>query len=219
MLTEPENYLYIYVVARDFGFAPNPFHGYCTLATCVPKIRARAKEGDWVMGVGGSRLKATGKLIYLMKVTETCTFNDYWNDLRFIRKKPVRNGSLLMMVGDNIYHQEPGKKKWIQLDSHHSNPNGSKNIDNVKRDTSANNVLISNHFYYFGKNAKKIDLMKIGYKNHRGHSKIDLNENKISSFIARFEKKNRSSINLVMGDPFDFLSATKRVNQISGKIS
>ena len=31
--------LFSYVVARDFAFAPNPFHGYCTLATCKPIIR------------------------------------------------------------------------------------------------------------------------------------------------------------------------------------
>lgn len=42
--------LYSYVVARDFGFAPNPFHGYCTLATCKPDIRATASVGDWVIG-------------------------------------------------------------------------------------------------------------------------------------------------------------------------
>lgn len=28
---------YSYVVARDFGFAPNPFNGFLTLATCKPK--------------------------------------------------------------------------------------------------------------------------------------------------------------------------------------
>lgn len=33
--------LYSYVVAHDFGFAPNPFDGLCTLATCKPDIRKR----------------------------------------------------------------------------------------------------------------------------------------------------------------------------------
>ena len=44
--------LHSYVVARDYGFAPNPFFGVCTLATCKPKIRSAAKLGDWVMGTG-----------------------------------------------------------------------------------------------------------------------------------------------------------------------
>ena len=44
--------LYSYIVARDFGFAPNPFYGFCTLATCKPKIREHASVGDWVVGTG-----------------------------------------------------------------------------------------------------------------------------------------------------------------------
>ena len=55
---------YIYVVARDFGFAPNPFHGFLTLATCKPHIRKDAQVDDWVVGMGGSRLKATGHCVF-----------------------------------------------------------------------------------------------------------------------------------------------------------
>jgi hypothetical protein len=38
--------IFVYVVKHDGGFAPNPFHGFCTLACCKPKIRKGAKEGD-----------------------------------------------------------------------------------------------------------------------------------------------------------------------------
>lgn len=31
-----------YVIPFDSGFAPNPFHGICTLATCKPKVRLSA---------------------------------------------------------------------------------------------------------------------------------------------------------------------------------
>ena len=86
---------YIYVVARDFGFAPNPFHGYCTLATCKPIIRRVAKVGDWVVGVGGKDLDATGRLIFAMQVTETMSFNDYWSSPEYRDKRPVRNGRLV----------------------------------------------------------------------------------------------------------------------------
>jgi hypothetical protein len=75
--------LYVYVVDRDFGFAPNPFHGCCTLATCKPEIRKGARIGDWLMGVGGSRLRATGKCIFLMNISEILTFETYWADTRF----------------------------------------------------------------------------------------------------------------------------------------
>ena len=212
-------YLYIYVVDRDFGFAPNPFHRLCTFATCMLRIRGSAQIGDWIMGVGGARLKATGRCIYLMKVSEILTFNDYWSDARFQNKKPLRNGSLVMMVGDNIYHQETGSKRWIQEDSHHSNPDGSPNPQNLKKDTGSINVLISDHFYYFGKNAPDVDLASIGYKNHIGHSKKILSDAAVAALIDRIEQHYKSEMNLVQADPFDFLAASKRVDQATGKIS
>src|SRR5207302_8257370 len=70
--------VYIYVVDRDFGFAPNPFHGFCSLATCKPGIRNTANVGDWVIGMGGSRLKATGRCVFAMLITDKITHNEYW---------------------------------------------------------------------------------------------------------------------------------------------
>jgi len=211
--------LYIYVVDRDFGFAPNPFHGYCTLATCKPKLRASVQIGDWIMGVGGCNLKATGRCVYLMRVSEIINFNDYWSDARFQVKKPLRNGSKIMMVGDNIYHRKEGDKSWIQEDSHHSNPDGSPNADNIKTDTSSNNVLISDHFYYFGKAAPEIDLTSIGFKNHIGHSKKPLGSVEVANFLTQLEQRYKKEINLVQADPFDFFRASKRVNQVTGKVT
>src|SRR5258708_7574609 len=135
--------VFMYVVARDFGFAPNPFHGTCTLATCKPRIRNKAAIGDWVIGVGGSRLDATGKCVFAMQVSETTTFGEYWSDPRFLDKKPVRNGSQRMLVGDNIYHRDPGTHGWMQADSHHSLADGGVNKDNLTRDTSSEGVLVS----------------------------------------------------------------------------
>ncbi|MFK5949296.1 MAG: hypothetical protein QM500_11070 [Methylococcales bacterium] len=219
MLVIMAAYLYIYVVDRDFGFAPNPFHRYCTLATCKPQIREHAQVGDWIMGVGGRRLKATGKCVFLLRVSEILTFNEYWADMRFQKKKPVRNGSLVMMVGDNIYHQQVGSESWVQEDSHHSNQDGTCNTENLKRDTTSTNVLVSEHFYYFGKCAPSVDLASIGYKNHIGHGKKSFSDKDIASFIGKIEQQHKSEINLVMDDPFDFLAASKRVNQATGKIS
>lgn len=213
------NCLYIYVVDRDFGFAPNPFHGICTLATCKPKIRKHAQIGDWIMGVGGRRLKATGKCVFLLKVSEILTFNDYWIDIRFQKKKPLRNGSLVMMVGDNIYHQEGANNSWVQEDSHHSNQDGSSNSENLTRDTGSTNVLASEHFYYFGKSALPVDLASIGYKNGVGHSKKMLSDKAIVDFIDKIEQQHKSGTNLVLDDPFDFSDASKRVDQSTRKIT
>jgi hypothetical protein len=147
--------LFSYVVARDYGFAPNPFYGWCTLATCKPKIRAAASVGDWVIGTGAkSKYGLAGYLIFAMQVEETCDFDAYWSDQRFSAKKPVLNGSLKQLYGDNIYHRVGGR--WKQEDSHHSHAGGRANRDNIARDTSANRVLLSRRFVYFGENAPAI---------------------------------------------------------------
>src|ERR1700758_4385988 len=98
--------LYSYVVARDYGFAPNPFYGVCTLATCKPAIRKGAGIGDWVVGTGGAANKLTGHLVYAMQVTEALSFDEYFADPRFQEKKPDLSGSLKRAFGDNIYYRE-----------------------------------------------------------------------------------------------------------------
>lgn len=145
---------YSYVISRDYGFAPNPFGYYCTLATCKPSIRKMANIGDWVIGTGSARYQQTEHLVFAMKVSEKLTFNQYWNDFRFLYKRPVLNGSLKQTYGDNIYYQD--QSGWHQSDSHHSNKDGTANMHNLTRDTSFPFVLISNYFFYFGKNAVRI---------------------------------------------------------------
>lgn len=148
--------LHSYTVARDFGFAPNPFYGVCTLATCKPEIRKSARIGDWVAGIGSKTAGFEGKIVYAMKVTEKMTFDKYWRDQRFQRKKPYFYGSVKQAYGDNIYHREKNNDTWIQEDSHHSFPNGLLNQHNLDRDTKTDKILISNDFYYWGNNAIEV---------------------------------------------------------------
>lgn len=145
-----------YIITRDFGFAPNPFHGILTLATCKPRIRKNAKVGDYLIGI--SPKSKGSKLIYMAKVEEITTFDNYWVDPRFQNKKPVMNGSKKTLYGDNIYHHEDGE--WKQANSHHSKENGLINIENLKRDTgTTDNVLICPVFYYLG--AAMIDIAHV----------------------------------------------------------
>ncbi|TKG89252.1 hypothetical protein EYV94_26020 [Puteibacter caeruleilacunae] len=140
---------YSYVVARDFGFAPNPFGRYCTLATCKPRIRKNADIGSWIFGITPRDKGAGNKLVFAMKVTQKMTFNEYWESPDFQYKKPVLNGSLKQMYGDNIYHKDDNGN-WFQADSHHSKEGGEINKENLNRDTKGEFVLISDCFYYFG---------------------------------------------------------------------
>lgn len=211
--------VYIYVVDRDFGFAPNPFHGVCTLATCKPPIRKRARIGDWVIGMGGRRLNATGRCIYAMEVTQTATFNEYWNGPEFLDKRPVRNGSRVMMVGDNIYHRPAGEAFWKQLDSHHSLADGSANPVNVEKDTRTDRVLISRNFHYFGAEAPLVPvwmLERIGFRNAIGHRVFDLDScSELMIWIA----SHRGAANTVLADPFDFKESEKRYTGIGSTVA
>ncbi len=143
--------LYSYTVRHDYGFAPNPFFGFCTLATCKPLIRAGAQVGDYIVGLGARPNGEEHQAVYLMQVSEITDFDTYWDDPRFYRKRPNLFGSLKVAFGDNIYHRG-ADGTWIQADSHHSYPDGSTNFHNLRRDTfRTRHVLIGNRFSYFGR--------------------------------------------------------------------
>lgn len=72
--------LYSYVLRSDTGFAPNPFYGYCTLATCKPDIRRLARIGDWVIGTGSVENVGPGRLVYAMRVEAVLTLDQYDED-------------------------------------------------------------------------------------------------------------------------------------------
>jgi len=138
-----------YKLIHDYGFAPNPFHGFCTLATCKPHVRNSANMGDWIIGTGAITTRLQNRLIYIMQVSDKITFDEYWGGDRYQIKKPILNSSLVRMHGDNIYHKDLDGI-WHQSNSQHSNSDGSVNAFNMKRDLSCNYVLIGDHFFYFG---------------------------------------------------------------------
>jgi len=137
-LTDDESSLFSYVVATDSGFAPNPRHGYCTLATCKPKIRSAANVGDWVLGTAPV---STGEeeMVFLAQVDEKLTFNEYYRDERFEAKRPENDPS-----GDNIYYREDSNL--VQVDD----PPAHDSDDDRDHDTQTDAVLIGSLFWYFG---------------------------------------------------------------------
>ena len=177
--------LYSYVVARDFGFAPNPFYGFCTLATCKPKIRKTASVSDWVIGTGSKTNQRNGYLVYAMRVTETMSFNDYWQDPRFRNKRPDMYASRKKAFGDNIYYKDPVSDEWCQIDSHHSHCDGTPNYKNVCNDTQVDRVLISNDFIYWGATGPELPMFCVDNFCHdrQGH-KCRFPEEVVAELIA-----------------------------------
>jgi hypothetical protein len=183
--------LFSYVVARDYGFAPNPFFGVCTLATCKPGIRGAAALGDWVVGTGTSTRRRAGYLVFVMKVEEAMSFDEYWADPRFVQKRPNLHGSKKQAFGDNIYHRADPKAPWQQLDSHHSFVDGTPNSANIKNDTQANRILVSHDFAYWGGAGPRIPAKFRNYSGvdlcaGRGHKQKLFSEAFITEFVAWF---------------------------------
>ena len=177
----------------------------------MPRIRVRAQVDDWVIGMGGARLKATGRCVYAMRVTAILSFNDYWASEAYFDKRPVRNGSSLMMVGDNIYHRDQNDNSWHQADSHHSNPDGSPNLLNVNKDTSADRVLLSRDFFYFGRTAPVVPsslLEQLGFRNGRNHRVFE--DCRCVALLNWLATECRGARNVIAGDPFDFDHSARR---------
>ena len=133
-----------YIIKHDTGLAPNPFWNYCTLAVCTPNhINARLQKDDWILGLSS---KNTGnKIVYLMKLTEEkMSFDDYFYDYRFDKKKPNIRGNNKQLVGDNFYHLN-NSGKWEQMHTLLHNTEEERN-----RDLKNSYVFISNYFFYFG---------------------------------------------------------------------
>lgn len=144
--------VYSYVVDHDLGFAPNPFHGRCSLAACKPAIRKHAQIGDLIVGTGSKPNGIVGRVSYWMLVDEIVDFNLYWLDVRFSRKRPMMNGSLSQIYGDNIYHRETDDSPYLQENSFHSNADGSLNLPNWQRDTgTTDRVLLASAYAFWGR--------------------------------------------------------------------
>ena len=178
--------LFSYVVEHDKGFAPNPFHGICTLAQCKYRIDATrprnlvemAEVGDWIIGTGGANLNKSaghGKLIYAMRVAEKLTLEEYYEDKRFKCKKKKTNGTYEQKKGDNFYHNDWEKKNRF--------------------------VLTGHQFYYFGRNAQDIKDIS-GILPHELHNiekkgpgyRYDFSEGFLENFVKWIECKYNTGI-------------------------
>lgn len=187
-----------YRMDHDYGFAPNPFWGTLTLATCKAQIR-KSKSlavGDWIVGMGSKAMGNEWKVVYVAQVDEIITFDQYWKDPRFQVKKANIKGSLMQMYGDNVYHTVKGKV--VQEPCAHSNDANGKH---KKSDISGKNVLLCKRFFYFGDQAFLLpeEFEYIGNTgNPRATKYKDLDDDRINSFITWLSAKYTTGIH---GDP------------------
>lgn len=148
-----KNFLHVYTMTEDSGFAPHANDEWVSLACCAGPIREYTEIGNFVLGVAGKTMKDVPEHLplYLMQVDEKMTFNKYFHDPRFVGRV------------DNIYVKKGGEYDQDRRnvkDKRYNNFHKDKEDDDTKKSEF---VLLSRHFYYFGnywKNDKENKLYK-----------------------------------------------------------
>lgn len=203
--------LYSYVMTEDTGFAPNPYHGVLTLACCKPQIRLCANVGDWVMGTAGKVLtrnahkqlgwsaEDVGRLVYLMKITGKLTRSEYWENFD---EKEYRKGEWPGEVGDNIYELVGKDYKGPTEGARHKPGDKVVDLGPKERGYPHSEVLTSNEFYYFGKEAPKLppELGLIFVHKNRLH-KVIADQGKINELLAYLKNQYGLPSNKPIGEP------------------
>ena len=181
-------------MTHDSGFAPNPFHGIMTLATCKWMMREKkdplADTNLYIAGFTSQKLcgdkVGEERLVYVMKVMEKLTYQEYYEDTRFQCKKPSNENSI-SKAGDNIYHLQNGK--YIQ-DANANHDDCGDMIDDLK----SQYVLLSNEFYYFGIGAIPVDNFRIRVPQlQAGHG---VENNNFQSLLIYLEQNYQRNIPL-----------------------
>ena len=204
--------LITYKMTTDSGFAPNPFFGVLTLATCKPAIRRspNIKKDNWISGWTSRTLcgDAVGqeRLVYLAKIDNIIPIAEYWKDYPQKRNNGKDDNSL-ESFGDNIY--EPTTTGFIAHANVHHNPKNDPHEKQKKRDIGGKKVIICKEFYYFGKDdSVVITNPSINRPTGRGHRFSNIDDNFINEVRDLFINtlKNKGSIK-----KDDFFKQIKRV--------
>jgi len=114
----------------------------------------------------------------------------YSADPRFHLKIPTRGR--IEEKGDNIYRKDK-QGHFVQHKSYHD-------ASNVEKDTRVDSVLVSNHFFYFGRNGIIIPLFSKIIKKGPGH-KIITDARTIVSFVSALEDNYQKGL---LGEPSNF---------------
>ena len=161
-MTKEKPDIYIYKLVCDDGGAPCICYGKISLCICKPMIRRTAKEGDWIIGVGGKKIG--GKLIYIMRVGEVIDGKDYYSPKRRnYWKRP-----------DCIYEWTGKEYRWRKGARYHSQEHLNHDLGDPEKGCKRAICLVGDCFAYFGDSSKETQIEKIEdvyEKLRQGHRK------------------------------------------------
>ena len=147
--------------------------------------------GDWIVGTGSAENIGNDKLIYAMKITEKLAFEQYSLDKRFQNKIPTKGR--MEERGDNIFYKDKDGGYVLRKSLHTEKEK--------KRDLSTDAVLVSDCYFYFGKNGCLIPTeFKAIIKKGPGH-KCDFYLDFASRVIKWVEENFLKGL---QGEPFDY---------------
>ncbi|NEN24631.1 hypothetical protein G3O08_14080 [Cryomorpha ignava] len=186
--------IYSYILRIDDGAAPNPFGDLCTLAICKPAIRRTASIGDWVIGTGSKNTKLSDRktydfsnsIVYAMKITDVKTLKEYDDFCKKSLKCKLPNWQSKdwkKRIGDCIYNYEVVGEPQMR--------NGVHNEGSRITDLGGHNALMSDHFYYFGVEARPLPAnFKDLIKKNQGHKKVERLDliSEFEGWISQFQK-------------------------------
>jgi len=140
-----ESRYFLYKMTDDNGGAPCVQNGFLSIAICKPRIRKAAKIGDWLIGVGGSRLE--NRFIYMAEVTDTAENGIYYTHPSFAGR-PDRiyefNSEDILKIRKNARYHSDGAS--ILSDA---------GLQDEKGYFPSARVLISLNFRYLGKSGTR----------------------------------------------------------------
>jgi hypothetical protein len=119
-----------------------------------------------------------------MRVSEVLPLEDYdwWTKTNLPNKIPnVSSADYRRRVGDSIYDFSKGAPR--------QRP-GVHNASNIGTDLGGKNVLISDHFYYFGDAAIKIPAYLLPIVHQRQGHKVRLNRPYVERFLRWLKSRN-----------------------------
>lgn len=156
-----ETRMWSYRMTYDTMFAPNPFFGLLTLATCKPMIRRSQnnEKGMWIAGWTACTIhnadksitrseKGKEKLVYLAQIDDIIPLDDYWEKYPEKRPNLALGEGDASYYGDNIYSTGYTDANGNIIP--HANCGNHEGISSAQRDYHrGKNVLICKRFYYF----------------------------------------------------------------------
>src|SRR5207245_1830063 len=117
-------------------------------------------------GADHNKSASHGKLVYAMRVDEVLSRGEYYEDSRFRKKRRLRSGAYEHRRGDNIR-------------------------PNDKFETHEQFVLVSRHFFYFGRSAMEIPTGFHGLEKRGPGFRRRFEDADIARFAKWIEKQKR----------------------------